>query len=183
MACCHRFEFECICKSFVIKGISFWCPKFSLVAGNQGVGVPERRQQCESTSILGELDSAYLTIDRENGTTNCEATHFGRCVMRFPAPRRIVCQSADGNSHNHNHILEPRTFKHRPLLHGREHGCLERRLYSRSRTPLSQLRGGTRSGDMAGHAVHSETKLSCDRASGCCRSVQRNQPVPFSTVQ
>jgi hypothetical protein len=33
MACCHRFEFECICKSFVIKGISFWCPKFSLVAG------------------------------------------------------------------------------------------------------------------------------------------------------
>src|SRR5580693_8059534 len=33
MACCHRFEFECICKSFVIKGISFWCPKFSLVPG------------------------------------------------------------------------------------------------------------------------------------------------------
>jgi len=30
MACCHRFQFEGICKSFVNEGITGRCVKFSL---------------------------------------------------------------------------------------------------------------------------------------------------------
>jgi hypothetical protein len=49
---------------------------------HQGVGVPERRQQCESTSILGELDSG-LAPNRVRGivlfnTTAESATSFDR---------------------------------------------------------------------------------------------------------